>query len=389
MVGNQFFKRILSNKVNFFPVLLILVTIPLILFFNGQLIQDMGLKNILIKEAEDLKLEINDATANLQDPNLSDQDQQIYQSNIEVANQMIEQNQEIIDSLVQEDYPQAYGLMLAKRQNDQRVVAEHPEFYGDTYDQLMETIIRDQEFYSYLIDHQLKADEYQPVFGWTFAFSIWNEVLPWLLAIILIFVLTNQYSKHFYQNLDLYRLKPSKYFVQALKEMGLGLIFAISIWAISLLFAFLLGSIIFEMGSWNHPILTYDSSSEMVWLSLKSLLGSSFLLQLISLLSLVVTIYLVTFTFKNKFLSMVINLLLVVGTMGASYFLPFFETVAAWIPYNYLQATSIITGQFNHTIAGLETTLGLGLGLNLGYVLFLLLVILLLNGYREGKHQNG
>ena len=86
---------------------------------------------------------------------------------------------------------------------------------------------------------------------------------------------------------------------------------------------------------------------------------------------------------------MVINLLLVVGTMGASYFLPFFETVAAWIPYNYLQATSIITGQFNHTIAGLETTLGLGLGLNLGYVLFLLLVILLLNGYREGKHQNG
>lgn len=389
MTVNLFFKRILNNRIAAFSLLFIVIAIPLILFLNAQLINEMGLRNILVKESQEFTIDINHTNSLIQDSTLSLEDRKIHENNIELAKQMIEQNQEIIQLLDDQNYYEAYDLMLAKKIDTQNAVFEHPEFYDDHYHQILESIKSEQDFYRYLIDHRLKADEYQPVYGWTFAFSIWNDLLPWLISILLIVILSVQYSKKFYNKLNIYRLRPISFYHEALKEIGLGLLLAILLWCSALLLAFGLGSLFFEQGSLNYPILTFNKSNGFVWLSLISIIGPTCLLQIFSLLSLVTTIYLVTFIFKNKLLSMVMTLLIITGSMIASYFIPFFESAAAWLPYTYLQSASVITGQYNITLPRAETNLNLGIGVNSTCILFLLMLTFLINNYRSYKYRNG
>lgn len=389
MTVNLFLKRILNNRIAAFSLLFIVIAIPLILFLNAQLINETGLRNILVKESQEFTIDINHTNSLIQDSTLSLEDRKIHENNIELAKQMIEQNQEIIQLLDDQNYYEAYDLMLAKKIDAQNAVSEHPEFYGDHYHQILESIKSEQEFYRYLIDHRLKADEYQPVYGWTFAFSIWNDVLPWLISILLIVILSAQYSKKFYDQLNIYRLRPISFYHEALKEIGLGLLLALLLWCSALILAFGLGSLFFEPGSLNYPILTFNKSNGFAWLSLISIIGPTCLLQIFSLLSLVTTIYLVTFIFKNKLLSMVMTLLIITGSMIASYFIPFFESAASWLPYTYLQSASVITGQYNITLPRAETNLNLGIGVNSTCILFLLMLTFLINNYRSYKYRNG
>ena len=389
MTVNLFLKRILNNRIAAFSLLFIVIAIPLILFLNAQLINETGLRNILVKESQEFTIDINHTNSPIQDSTLSLEDRKIHENNIELAKQMIEQNQEIIQLLDDQNYYEAYDLMLAKKIDAQNAVSEHPEFYGDHYHQILESIKSEQEFYRYLIDHRLKADEYQPVYGWTFAFSIWNDVLPWLISILLIVILSAQYSKKFYDQLNIYRLRPISFYHEALKEIGLGLLLALLLWCSALILAFGLGSLFFEPGSLNYPILTFNKSNGFAWLSLISIIGPTCLLQIFSLLSLVTTIYLVTFIFKNKLLSMVMTLLIITGSMIASYFIPFFESAASWLPYTYLQSASVITGQYNITLPRAETNLNLGIGVNSTCILFLLMLTFLINNYRSYKYRNG
>lgn len=389
MAVNLFLKRILNNRIAAFSLLFIVIAIPLILFLNAQLINEMGLRNILVKESQEFTIDINHTNSLIQDSTLSLEDRKIHENNIELTKQMIEQNQEIIQLLDDQNYYEAYDLMLAKKIDAQNAVSEHPELYDDHYHQILETIKSEQDFYRYLIDHRLKADEYQPVYGWTFAFSIWNDLLPWLISILLIVILSVQYSKKFYDQLNIYRLRPISFYHEALKEIGLGLLLALLLWCSALILAFGLGSLFFEPGSLNYPILTFNKSNGFAWLSLISIIGPTCLLQIFSLLSLVTTIYLVTFIFKNKLLSMVMTLLIITGSMIASYFIPFFESAASWLPYTYLQSASVITGQYNITLPRAETNLNLGIGVNSTCILFLLMLTFLINNYRSYKYRNG
>lgn len=147
MTVNLFLKRILNNRIAAFSLLFIVIAIPLILFLNAQLINEMGLRNILVKESQEFTIDINHTNSLIQDSTLSLEDRKIHENNIELAKQMIEQNQEIIQLLDDQNYYEAYDLMLAKKIDAQNDVSEHPEFYGDHYHQILESIKSEQEFY--------------------------------------------------------------------------------------------------------------------------------------------------------------------------------------------------------------------------------------------------
>ena len=133
MTVNLFFKRILNNRIAVFSLLFTVIAIPLILFLNAQLINEMGLRNILVKESQEFTIDINHTNSLIRDSTLSLEDRKIYENNIELAKQMIEQNQEIIQFLDNQNYYEAYDLMLTKKIDAQNAVSEHPEFYGDHY----------------------------------------------------------------------------------------------------------------------------------------------------------------------------------------------------------------------------------------------------------------
>lgn len=176
--------------------------------------------------------------------------------------------------------------------------------------------------------------------------------------------------------------------MRTIKQVGWGLLFSIGSYLLSLLYIFTLASLFFERGSLDLPVLTYDDTLQMIWQPLKTQLWQTSILQIVSLLSLVLTIYLIAFLVKDKLLANLISFLSTLGLMILTYFIVPLQEVGRWIPYNYLQSLAITTGHHHHAIQINRLEANFGIFLNLTYSILLLGLIYLIDQFRRKKHKN-
>lgn len=379
-------KKIIKNKLNIAPLLLILVAVISIYFLNYQTITYYDLTNNLEQEQNELKKNIENFRISLSSTNIEESNR--AQKDIEIAESLLNSNQNIITELNKNNYKEAYQLMVESINFDHSVIKEHPELYGNNYDNLITAIERDKAYYEYLSTHDIKGDNKLPTMSLTYSVSIWNEYLPILLALASIFILCQCYSQDFYNRLMIYRLNPEGYFFKSFAEIFSGYIFLIVIFISTLVFSYIFAFIFKGNASFDYPILTYNQNDELSWSPIRNILLPSFLLQGSSLLALVTSVYFFTYLLRDKLLSIFFNMTLILGSMILTYFLVPFQEVAHLNPFNYLQSVAIVTGQFNQSIPINQLSFGLGIKVTILYTLILLILINILHSARTKKYLN-
>lgn len=379
---NLFIKKVLANKLNLFPMLFVLLPIGMVLFFNWRSGGDFELVNQITSEQAELQVVISQLQEELAKPNLDSQSQDHLKDSLTGSQAQLANNQELLSAWEDQDYTKAYSLMAEKMQQRRKGLSSHQN------SQAIEALKRDEAYYRYLSEKNLKGDSIQSVFGLTFTYEIWRDYLPVLLTVAIVFVLSQVYSQAYYDHLPIYLLRPGNFLFRASHQMLGGLLFSISICILSLIFSCMLGTFFFEIGSLDLPVLIYDEKLQMVWQPLKDQLGQASILQLLSLVSLVVTIYFISFAVKDKLLTVLISLISTVGLMILTYLVVPLQEIAHWIPFNYLQSLAVVCGQHHQAIEINRLEVSFGIGINLAYSVIVLGLIYLLDQTRRKRYWN-
>ena len=375
-------KKIFHNKLNFFPLIVIWLSINIILFFNWRSGRELTLINQITSEQVELELVISQLKDEHSNPDLKKQSKDHIENSLEDTEKKLYLNRDLLLAYEAKDYQKAYSMMA------QKIAHTRKRLNNFQNSETLSALKRDEAYYRYLAEKNIKGDAIQPIFGWSFSFELWRDSLPILLTFALIFVLSQVFSQDHYHHLSIYLLCPSHFLVRTIKQVGGGLLFSIGSYLLSLLYSFTLASLFFERGSLDLPVLTYDDTLQMIWQPLKTQLWQTSILQIVSLLSLVLTIYLIAFLVKDKLLASLVSFLSTLGLMILTYFIVPLQEVAHWIPYNYLQSLAITTGRHHHAIKINRLEANFGIFLNLTYSILLLGLIYLIDQFRRKKHKN-
>lgn len=375
-------KKIFHNKLNFFPLIVIWLSINIILFFNWRSGRELTLINQITSEQVELELVISQLKDEHSNPDLEKQSKDHIENSLEDTEKQLYLNRDLLLAYKAKDYQKAYSMMA------QKIAHTRKRLNNFQNSETLSALKRDEAYYRYLAEKNIKGDAIQPIFGWSFSFELWRDSLPILLTFALIFVLSQVFSQAHYHHLSIYLLCPGHFLLRTIKQIGGGLLFSIGAYLLSLLYSFTLASLFFEMGSLDLPVLTYDDTLQMIWQPLKTQLWQTSILQIVSLLSLVLTIYLIAFLVKDKLLASLISFFSILGLMILTYFIVPLQEVAHWIPYHYLQSLAITTGYHHHAIQINRLEAGFGIFLNLTYSILLLGLIYLIDQYRRKKHKN-
>ncbi|MGF3225878.1 hypothetical protein [Facklamia sp. P12932] len=384
-----FIKKLLRSRLNVMPLLILLLSIPTILFLNYKSIDYFSLKNTLIEENVKFDKDIAEINSLIDGQDeTNEQINSIDQENLINAKDLKENNKKILNALEQKNYQEAYTMMANKISNTSSIVEGNSKFYGSSYQEIMEALKRDEKFYNYLSAHKLKADNIQPVFGATFMFSIWNEYMPFLFTFLIIFILSQIFASAFHDKLMIYRLIPDNYFKRFIRNTAIGSLISSTIFFLTLILAYILASLFFDKGSFNYPILIYSEKLAASWIAMSRLISNALILQLVSIITVISTIYLIAMVFKDKMLTMFVALIVILGSMSLSYILVPLQKVAHLIPYNYMQSVAVVTGQINNQIEISHLNFNSGILSNIFCILIIVAVIFIIEFKRSSKLSN-
>lgn len=217
---------------------------------------------------------------------------------------------------------------------------------------------------------------------------LWQNWLPYILALGLIYLFSTLFSKNYHKNLRIYRLVPTSYLKKITGDIVFSGSLSFLILLVLLIFAFFLAGIFFGFGDWDYPILQFANQNYLSYSSLSNLIFPSLILQMLSCLSLLLTVYLIMSMVKNAYLTIVLSIILVFGSMIFSYIIVPIEQLAHLIPFNYLNAFAIVNGQYNMNLSLNELSYHEGVWVNLLYSALCILIIASFNIYHSRRLSN-
>ncbi len=209
-------------------------------------------------------------------------------------------------------------------------------------------LTKNVKFFEYLKRHPLPYEENPPVTGIQFLLNLNQMYLPFLFILVITFILTQLYTSKYKNKTDISSLLP----ITSNKKYALDSFVGISTTAIIFysinLIVFIVAAGIFKIGSLAYPFYLYRNLQAA---TLNQYVPTSQVIVPIAILQILVGIFIVTFIqlisnlIREKFPSLFICLLLLIGLSLATTVIVPFQKAAAWLPTTYFNVIGIISGE--------------------------------------------
>lgn len=200
--------------------------------------------------------------------------------------------------------------------------------------------------YQFLKSHNFKYEsEPFPVHGTTFTTDSFRDIIPLIFSIISIFLLVQFFSKLLFNKIDKNSLLPGSFESNIFTQVGTALLSVIVLLTLVTGLTFIISSISAGTGSFNYPIFGYDQSGAMIYSPVWVVFIKSFTLSILSLSSIVSIIIFIVSLFRNKMTSLLISILLIVGTEILTTIIKPMQQVAHLLPMTYLYSLTAVTGE--------------------------------------------
>ena len=370
-------KKVFKSRLNVIIVALLAIVISIAFYLNSRTAQTLSLENQLrssIAQNEQLIKENKDKLSQITDT--ESEEYQFTKNNLELKQNQLEERKQILSLLEQQKWKEAYYLQAKYEEKIFGIISKESHSSAE----LKQAVYREWKVYEALSPLNIKAHHLDfPTYGidqvvWTLV-----TIIPTLFLISIIFMLTQLFTDRFKGNLDTAKLLPFSKVKFAISSLGVGVVYVMGVFLAICGISLILGVFNQGLGTLEYPFPIFDLvKQEIVIVKIQDILFRSLALEFLVFIVIAEVVYLISFFFKQKTVSLFISLISIVGFVFGINAIEPFQKVAHIIPFTYLRSVEILTGRLPQNIhnAQLSGSMGLTIIPIIMIILFICILVL-------------
>ena len=370
-------KKALKSRLNVIIVVLLTIVISIAFYMNSRTAQKLSLESQiqssivkneqLIKENEDKLSQTTDTES---------EEYQSTKKNLELNQNRLEERKHILSLLEQQKWKEAYDLQAKHEEKTFGRISKEAHSSAE----LKQAVYREWKVYEALYPLNIKAHLLDfPTYGIDQVVWTLTIIIPTLFLISIIFMLTQLFTDRFKGNLDTAKLLPFSKVKFAISSLGVGIGYVSIVFLLICAISLFLGLFNQGLGTLEYPYPIFDvAKQEIVIVKIQNILLESLVLEFLVFIVIVEVVYLISFIFKQKTVSLFISLILIVGFVFGINVIEPLQKVAHIIPFTYLRSVKILTGRLPQNIQNAQLSGSMGLTIIPIIMIILFICILLL-----------
>ena len=383
-------KKALKSRLNVIIVALLAIVISIAFYMNSRTAQNLSLENQLqssIAKNEQLIKENEDKLSQTTDT--ESENYQLTKNDLEMNQNQLEKRKEILSLLEQKKWKEAYALQAKHEEKNFGIISKE----SHTSSELKQAVYREWKVYEALSPLNIKAHHLGfPTYGIDQVVWTLGTIVPTLFLISIIFMLTQLFTDRFKGNLDTAKLLPFSKVKFAISSFGVGVGYVTIVFLVICAISLFLGLFNQGLGTLEYPYPIFDvAKQEIVIVKIQNILLESLALEFLVFIVIVEVVYLISFFFKQKTVSLFISIILIVGFVFGINVIEPLQRVAHIIPFTYLRSVEILTGSLPQNIHNAQLSGSMGIIVLPILIIILFVFILLLekvNGFSFKKVSN-
>ena len=370
-------KKVFKSRLNVIIVALLAIVISIAFYMNSRTAQSLSLENQLqsrIVENEQMIKENEDKLSQTTDT--ESEEYQFTKKNLELKQNQLEERKHILSLLEQQKWKEAYYLQAKYEENIFGIISKEAHSSAE----LKQAVYREWKVYEALYPLNIKAHHLDfPTYGIDQVVWILTTIIPTLFLISIIFMLTQLFTDRFKGNLDTAKLLPFSKVKFAISSLGVGVVYVMAVFIAICGISIILGVFNQGLGTLEYPFPIFDLvKQEIVIVKIQDILFRSLALEFLVFIVIVEVVYLISFFFKQKTVSLFISLISIVGFVFGINAIQPLQEVAHIIPFTYLRSVEILTGRLPQNIQNVQLSGSMGLTVIPIIMIILFICILLL-----------
>ncbi len=383
-------KKALKSRLNVIIVALLAIVISIAFYMNSKTAQKLSLESQiqssiakneqLIKGNEDKLSQTTDSES---------EEYQSTKKNLELNQNQLEERKHILSLLEQQKWKEAYYLQAKYEEKSFGIISKEAYSSGE----LKRAVYREWKVYEALYPLNIKAHHLGfPTYGIDQVVWTLTTIIPTLFLISIIFMLTQLFTDRFKGNLDTAKLLPFSKVKFAISSFGVGVGYVTIVFLVICAISLFLGLFNQGLGTLEYPYPIFDvAKQEIVIVKIQNILLESLALEFLVFIVIVEVVYLISFFFKQKTVSLFISIILIVGFVFGINVIEPLQKVAHIIPFTYLRSVEVLTGSLPQNIHNAQLSGSMGIIVLPILIIILFVFILLLekvNGFSFKKVSN-
>ena len=370
-------KKVFKSRLNVIIVAMLAIVISIAFYLNSRTAQTLSLESQLqsrIAQNEQLIKENKDKLSQITDT--ESEEYQFTKNNLELKQNQLEETKQILSFLEQQKWKEAYDLQAKYEEKYFGIISK--ESYASS--EFKQAVYREWKVYEALSPLNIKAHHLDfPTYGidqvvWTLV-----TIIPTLFLISIIFMLTQLFTDRFKGNLDTAKLLPFSKVKFAISSLGVGVVYVMGVFLAICGISLILGVFNQGLGTLEYPFPIFDLvKQEIVIVKIQDILFRSLALEFLVFIVIAEVVYLISFFFKQKTVSLFISLISIVGFVFGINAIEPFQKVAHIIPFTYLRSVEILTGRLPQNIQNAQLSGSMGLTIIPILIIILFICILVL-----------
>ena len=370
-------KKALKSRLNVIIVALLAIVISIAFYMNSRTAQKLSLESQiqssivkneqLIKENEDKLSQTTDTES---------EEYQSTKNNLDMNQNQLEERKHILSLLEQQKWKEAYALQAKHEEKTFGIVSKEAHSSAE----LKQAVYREWKVYEALSPLNIKAHHLGfPTYGIDQVVWTLTTIIPTLFLISIIFMLTQLFTDRFKGNLDTAKLLPFSKVKFAISSLGVGVVYVMAVFIAICGISIILGVFNQGLGTLEYPFPIFDLvKQEIVIVKIQDILFRSIVLEFLVFIVIVEVVYLISFFFKQKTVSLFISLISIMGFVFGINVIEPLQKVAHIIPFTYLRSVEILTGRLPQNIYNAQLSGSMGLTIIPIIMIILFICILLL-----------
>ncbi|WP_455490794.1 ABC-2 transporter family protein [Granulicatella sp.] len=370
-------KKALKSRLNVIIVALLAIVISIAFYMNSKTAQQLSLESQiqssiakneqLIKENEDKLSQTTDTES---------EEYQSTKNNLDMNQNQLEERKHILSLLEQQKWKEAYALQAKHEEKTFGIISKEAHSSAE----LKQAVYREWKVYEALSPLNIKAHHLGfPTYGIDQVVWTLTTIIPTLFLISIIFMLTQLFTDRFKGNLDTAKLLPFSKVKFAISSLGVGVGYVSIVFLVICAISLFLGLFNQGLGTLEYPYPIFDVvKQEIVIVKIQNILLESLTLEFLVFIVIVEVVYLISFFFKQKTVSLFISIILIVGFVFGINVIEPLQKVAHIIPFTYLRSVEVLTGSLPQNIHNAQLSGSMGIIVMPIFILILFVCILLL-----------
>jgi hypothetical protein len=340
---NFLLKKTFKNRGNLAPLLILLLAIVGLYILNNTTGELYSYKNVMkdhynqTKDLEEYYLELLNGETKYSDKEL----QEFEEASQDISEQTL-WYEEILELAEEEKWSEAlgYSINILNRHIEVNEKAGGSLFPSD----YILALKQDIKLYE-----QLKVLEQEPdtmgyeKFGFNYVFRVMDSIFPIFFVLIVSVLLTEIFLNSCKKGINIETLLPMSFPSIITKKILYSSLLAVAIYLFTLLISFVLASIINGPGNILYPIIMFTTElpeTMPIWIVTIKMLT----LQVLSIFNIVLLISLISFFIKNNLVTLLVSIVLVIGSSMTLKSIEAFHSIAHLNPFTYISSGDVVTG---------------------------------------------